>query len=114
FIGRKDDMIKTSGYRVSPTEIEEVLYDSGQIVEAAAVGVPHPALGQAVVGVVKPLRASCAEEDLINHCKLHLPNFMMPLHIVIRQADLPRNANGKIDRKALAGELRDLFSESDA
>ena len=113
FIGRKDDMIKTSGYRVSPTEIEEVLYDSGQIVEAAAVGVPHPTLGQAVVGVVKPLPASCAEADLINHCKLHLPNFMTPLHIVLRQTDLPRNANGKIDRKALAGELRDLFSEGD-
>ena len=45
FIGRKDDMIKTSGYRVSPTEIEEVLYDSGLVAEAAALGVTHPALG---------------------------------------------------------------------
>lgn len=112
FIGRKDDMIKTSGYRVSPTEIEEVLYGSGQIIEAAAIGVPHPSLGQAIVGVVKPLLTSCTETDLINHCKLHLPNFMTPLHIVIQQTDLPRNANGKIDRKALASELRGLFSES--
>ncbi|MBK8962548.1 MAG: acyl-CoA ligase (AMP-forming), exosortase A system-associated [Candidatus Competibacter sp.] len=112
FIGRKDDMIKTSGYRVSPTEIEEVLYDSGLVAEAAALGVTHPALGQAVVAAVKPLRATCTEHELINHCKDRLPNFMVPLQVVIRQTDLPRNANGKIDRKMLAGELRDLFSET--
>lgn len=112
FIGRKDDMIKTSGYRVSPTEIEEVLYGSGRIAEGAALGIPHPALGQAVVAVVKPLRDDFTESELINHCKQCLPNFMVPLRIVIRQADLPRNANGKIDRKILAGELRDLFPET--
>ena len=114
FIGRKDDMIKTSGYRVSPTEIEEVLYGSGRVAEAAALGVPHPALGQAVVAAVKPLGEGCGESELINHCKQHLPNFMVPLQIVIRPGDLPRNPNGKIDRKALAGALRDLFPENAA
>ncbi|MBL8260033.1 MAG: acyl-CoA ligase (AMP-forming), exosortase A system-associated [Candidatus Competibacteraceae bacterium] len=114
FIGRKDDMIKTSGYRVSPTEIEEVLYDSGQVAEAAAIGVPHWGLGQAVVGVVKPLWDAFDEAQLINHCKLRLPNFMVPLQIVLRRADLPRNPNGKIDRKLLAGELGELFSEGEA
>ncbi|HRD67141.1 MAG TPA: acyl-CoA ligase (AMP-forming), exosortase A system-associated [Candidatus Competibacter sp.] len=112
FVGRKDDMIKTSGYRVSPTEIEEVLYGSGQVAEAAALGIPHPALGQAVVAVIKPLREDLGESELINHCKQHLPNFMVPLQIVTRQTDLPRNPNGKIDRKALAGELHDLFPEN--
>ncbi len=112
FVGRKDDMIKTSGYRVSPTEIEEVLYGSGRVAEAAALGIPHPALGQAVVAVVKPLRDHFSENDLVNHCKQHLPNFMVPLQIVTRPTDLPRNANGKIDRKILAGELRNLFPET--
>ncbi len=112
FIGRKDDLIKTSGYRVSPTEIEEVLYGSGQLAEAAALGVPHPALGQAVVAVVKPLRDALNESELIAHCKRHLPNFMVPLQIVVRSADLPRNPNGKIDRKILAEDLRTLFPES--
>ena len=111
FIGRKDDMIKTSGYRVSPTEIEEVLYGSGQLAEAAALGIPHPGLGQAVVAVVKPLRDDLNEIELINHCKRHLPNFMVPLQVVARQADLPRNPNGKIDRKSLVEELRNLFPE---
>jgi len=111
FIGRKDDMIKTSGYRVSPTEVEEILYGSGQIAEAAALGIPHPALGQAIVAVIKPLRDTIDESALIAHCKLHLPNFMVPLRIVARSSDLPRNPNGKIDRKALVEELRALFPE---
>lgn len=112
FIGRKDDMIKTSGYRVSPTEIEEVLYGSGQIAEAAALGVPHPVLGQAVIAMIKPLRDDFNANELIAHCKQHLPNFMIPLQIMTRQTDLPRNANGKIDRKALSEELGHLFPES--
>ena len=112
FIGRKDDMIKTSGYRVSPTEIEDVLYSSGQIAEAAALGIPHPALGQAIVAALKPLREDFSESELINHCKQHLPNFMVPLQIVTRSTDLPRNPNGKIDRKTLLAELRTLFSEN--
>ena len=100
FIGRKDDMIKTSGYRVSPTEVEEVLYGSGQVVEAAALGIPHPMLGQAVVAVVKPLCDDFNESELITRCKQHLPNFMVPLRVIVRRDDLPRNPNGKIDRKA--------------
>jgi acyl-CoA synthetase (AMP-forming)/AMP-acid ligase II len=104
-------MIKTSGYRVSPTEVEEILYGSGQIAEAAALGIPHPALGQAIVAVIKPLRDTIDESALIAHCKLHLPNFMVPLRIVARSSDLPRNPNGKIDRKALVEELRGLFPE---
>ena len=114
FIGRKDDMIKTSGYRVSPTEIEEVLYGSGQIAEAAALGIPHPALGQAIIAVVKPLRDAFNENELINHCKRQLPNFMAPLQIIARHSDLPRNPNGKIDRKSLVEELRNLFPESES
>ncbi len=111
FIGRKDDLIKTSGYRVSPTEIEEVLYSSGQVAEAAALGIRHPALGQAIVAVVKRLREDLSENGLITHCRQHLPNFMVPLQIVIRTRNLPRNPNGKIDRKALVEELRGLFQE---
>ena len=111
FIGRKDDMIKTSGYRVSPTEVEEILYGSGQVAETAALGIPHPALGQAIVAVVKPLRDQVNESALIAHCKQHLPNFMVPLRVIARASDLPRNPNGKIDRKALVEELRALFPE---
>ena len=54
FIGRRDEMIKTSGYRVSPTEVEEVIYSLQRVGECAAFGVPHPMLGQAIVLVATP------------------------------------------------------------
>ena len=56
FIGRRDEMIKTSGYRVSPTEVEEVVYATQRVGECAAFGVDHPALGQAIVLVVDAAR----------------------------------------------------------
>mgnify|MGYP003393511223 CR=1 FL=1 len=111
FVGRRDDMIKTSGYRVSPTEIEEAVYASQGVGEAVAVGVPYDRLGQAIVVVATPPRGGRIErEALIAHCRRQLPAFMVPLDIVER-AQLPRNANGKIDRKALAQELAVMFLE---
>jgi acyl-CoA ligase (AMP-forming) (exosortase A-associated) len=111
FVSRRDEMIKTSGYRVSPTEVEEVIYSTGLAGEAAAFGVPHEALGQAIV-VVAAAKAGCQleAESLLAECKKHLPAFMLPLHIEIRDDNLPRNPNGKIDRKRLSQELHDLFS----
>ncbi|HED39380.1 MAG TPA: acyl-CoA ligase (AMP-forming), exosortase A system-associated [Chromatiales bacterium] len=111
FIGRRDDMIKTSGYRVSPTEVEEVLYASGQVGQAAALGIPHPVLGQAIVAVVSPLSGEEVDVPaLLIHCKQKLPAFMVPAHIQVRQ-DLPNSPNGKVDRKRLATDLQNLFQE---
>ncbi|WP_163834585.1 acyl-CoA ligase (AMP-forming), exosortase A system-associated [Spartinivicinus ruber] len=109
FIGRNDDMIKTSGYRVSPTEVEEVVYASNLVAEVAALGIPHLQLGQAIVLAVtaKP-ETSIDETAIINLCKQKLPNFMIPQKIVSYQT-LPRNPNGKIDRKALVSGLPGLF-----
>ena len=56
FVGRKDEMIKTSGYRVSPSEIEEVAYDTGLVRDAVALGVEDPTLGQHVVARGQPGR----------------------------------------------------------
>ncbi|RME35797.1 MAG: acyl-CoA ligase (AMP-forming), exosortase A system-associated [Gammaproteobacteria bacterium] len=108
FVGRRDEMIKTSGYRVSPTEVEEVAYSCGLVAEAAAVGVPHPQLGQAIVLLVVPESDDFDPEELLAHCKRELPNFMVP-QAVIPHTSLPRNPNGKIDRKALAAEHAALF-----
>ena len=110
FIGRKDDMIKTSGYRVSPTEIEEVLYHSGLVGEAVAIGVPHPLLGQAIIVLATAPQQQhlLDEQQLMQVCKIHLPNFMVPERI-IAMPSLPRNANGKIDRAALKPQYSHLF-----
>jgi len=103
FIGRRDEMIKTSGYRVSPTEIEETLYQTKRVGEAAAFGVPHPVLGQAIVAIVTPAAEGAADEaSLLAACRETLPSFMVPARIVVRDGPLPRNPNGKIDRKTLS------------
>ena len=110
FIGRNDDMIKTSGYRISPTEVEDVLYSIDQVAEAVAIGVPHPALGQAIVVAVSPRDASRFEPDaVLAACRQQLPTYMVPGRIVPWDGGLPRNPNGKIDRKLLAAHFQDIF-----
>lgn len=103
FVGRADDMIKTSGYRVSPTEIEEVVYETGLVQEAAALGVDNEQLGQTIAVVVSPL-PGFEPETLRTELKRKLPLYMVPRDIVVRSG-LPRSANGKIDRGLLAQEL---------
>jgi acyl-CoA ligase (AMP-forming) (exosortase A-associated) len=106
YVGRSDDMIKVSGYRVSPTEVEEVIYGAGGVLEAAAVGLSHPALGQSIAVVAVPLPdADLSADSLAAACRRALPGYMVPATIVIRHDSLPRNPNGKIDRKLLQAEL---------
>jgi acyl-CoA ligase (AMP-forming) (exosortase A-associated) len=114
FIGRRDEMIKTSGYRVSPTEIEEVVYSTGLVGAAAAIGVPHPKLGQGIIVVATaPVGGRLESDKLLTACRRDMPQYMVPLRIEERAA-LPRNPNGKIDRKALASELAEAFQEEQA
>jgi acyl-CoA ligase (AMP-forming) (exosortase A-associated) len=101
FVSRKDEMIKTSGYRVSPTEIEEAVYDTGLVRDAVALGVEDERIGQhialVVSGDVDPevLRATLAKQ---------LPTYMVPRLVTVRD-ELPRSPNGKFDRALLRGEL---------
>ena len=112
FIGRKDDMIKTSGYRVSPTEIEEVIYSSKLVGEVVALGISHPTLGQGILVVATASKDTELDGDaIINLCKKELPNFMVPL-AVEKVDSLPRNPNGKIDRKLLSNEYQDIFQQA--
>ncbi|MEO8134301.1 MAG: acyl-CoA ligase (AMP-forming), exosortase A system-associated [Betaproteobacteria bacterium] len=110
FISRRDEMIKTSGYRVSPTEVEEIVYATGMVAETAALGIPHPTLGQAIVVVATAREGNDLDvARLLAECRLRLPAFMVPALIKERSGTLPRNPNGKIDRKLMAQELQDLF-----
>jgi len=102
FIGRRDEMIKTSGYRVSPAEIEEVLYASGCVAECAVFGLPHPTLGQSIHAVLILSGDFVDVEALLADCRQRLPAYMLPEIHVFSGLQLPRNANGKIDRRQLA------------
>lgn len=103
FVGRRDEMIKSSGYRISPNEVEEVFYASGVVGDCIAFGLPHAALGE-VVAVVATPREGCTAEAaaLVALCRERLPGFMVPAHLDLRAGPLPRNANGKLDRKTIA------------
>ncbi|MCC6531355.1 MAG: acyl-CoA ligase (AMP-forming), exosortase A system-associated [Burkholderiales bacterium] len=106
FVGRRDEMIKTSGYRVSPTEVEEAVYASGLVAEAVALGVPHPVLGQSIAVVATPLCGQAVDQEgLLRDLRERLPVYMVPARIVSYDGPLPRNPNGKIDRKGLLAWL---------
>jgi acyl-CoA ligase (AMP-forming) (exosortase A-associated) len=103
FVGRRDEMIKTSGYRVSPTEIEEVAYDTGRVRDAVALGVDDPRLGQHIVLVVNPVDGA-EPAALRQELQRQLPRYMLPKEIVVRRS-IPRSPNGKFDRTRLRQEL---------
>jgi acyl-CoA ligase (AMP-forming) (exosortase A-associated) len=105
FVGRSDDMIKTSGYRVSPTEVEEAAYATSLVRDAVALGVEDPALGQRIVLVVTaPVGAELDAAELDRRLRSRLPLFMVPSEVVVLP-EVPRSPNGKFDRVLLRKEV---------
>lgn len=102
FVGRDDEMIKSSGNRISPAELEEAATASGIAAEAVALGVPDIRLGQAIVMIV---RGDQARSDAFEqYLKQELPSFMQPTRVEW-WPEMPRNPNGKLDRAAIRGRL---------
>jgi acyl-CoA ligase (AMP-forming) (exosortase A-associated) len=105
FVGRKDEMIKTSGYRVSPTEIEEEAYSTGMVRDAVALGMDDANLGQRILLVASPAGSNGLDRaELISVMKRRMPSYMVPTAIVVRN-EIPRSPNGKFDRAMLRKEL---------
>ena len=97
FVGRRDATIKCAGFRISPTEVEEIVLATGLVREAAAVGVPDDLMGQAVVvAAVARDGAPFDEDEVIVKCAEHMPRYMVPRRVLAFPA-LPRNPNGKMD-----------------
>jgi len=102
FVSRKDDIIKTRGEKVSPKEVEEVLYTLDGVLEAAVVGVPDHILGQAVKAVITLREGTrLSEKDVLRHCAQHLEDFKVPKRVEFRDA-LPKTPSGKISRSELS------------
>jgi acyl-CoA synthetase (AMP-forming)/AMP-acid ligase II len=101
FVGRKDDMIKSRGERISPKEIEQCLCAMDGVADAAAIGVPDEILGQAIK-VFICCREGCSlkEQDILRHCKENLEDFMLPKFVQFVNA-LPKTPNEKTNRLAL-------------
>ena len=111
FVGRSDEMIKTSGYRVSPTEVEEVAMALAGVLEAVAVPVADEALGSVIRLVV---HGECVEGGsdegrtlaLLSHFRQSVPAYMVPREVVWVASPLPRNPNGKFDRQRWRDDAR--------
>lgn len=102
FVARKDDIIKSRGEKVSPKEVETVLYELAGIREAAVIGIPDPILGMAIKAVVAAdPEAGLTEREVIRHCARRLEDFMVPRVVEFRAA-LPKSDNGKISRSRVA------------
>ncbi len=99
FVGRKDDIVKTRGEKVSPKEVENVLYALAGVREAAVIGVADPILGAAIKAVVALAPGSdLTEQNIIRHCAKHLEDFMVPKFVEFRD-ELPKTESGKISRR---------------
>ena len=104
FVGRKDDIIKSRGEKVSPKEVENVIYAFPGVKEAAVVGVPDELLGRALKAIVVTAEGVEIEaRELVAHCLARLEDFMVPRLVEFRAA-LPKTNTGKIRRAALQAE----------
>lgn len=106
-VDRKKDMINVSGFKVYPREVEEVLYQHPEVVEAVAVGVPDEYRGETVKAfVVRKSGSTVTGEELISNCKEHLAVYKVPKLLEFRD-ELPKSAVGKLLRRVLAAEKRE-------
>jgi len=99
FVSRKDDIIKSRGEKVSPKEVENVLYGLDGVVEAAVIGVPDSLLGQAIKALVV-VEKELTESEILKYCRDRLEDFMVPQKVEFVQ-DLPKTASGKIKKSDL-------------
>ena len=106
FVGRADSMIKCSGFRLSPTEIEEILCLHSQVEEAVAFGVDDEDLGQIVYAAVSGA-VSLDADELLGYCRRNMPNYMVPNRIHTWSGEMPRTGNGKIDRRKVIDMLQE-------
>lgn len=103
FVGRQDAMIKSAGYRISPTEVEDVLMSTGAFRQVAVIGLPDEWVGQKVCAVGVPMNGSVDTRTVLQSVSIKLPGHMVPSRIdVVPQ--LPQTPNGKVDYKSLVAE----------
>jgi len=105
FLGRNDDIIKTRGEKVSPVEVENVIYKLKEIREVAVIGIPDQIMGEAIVAFATTHEnAELTEKDILKQCSAHLEMFMIPQKVVFKK-EMPKSSNGKIDKKELKRSL---------
>jgi acyl-coenzyme A synthetase/AMP-(fatty) acid ligase len=101
YVGRRDTMIKSSGYRISPTEVEEVLFQTGKLRQAAVIGLPDEVLGQSIKAFLVAKNGEPLDgEAVLTWCAEKMPRYMVPKHFEVLN-ELPKTSSGKVDYPAL-------------
>jgi long-chain acyl-CoA synthetase len=108
FLGRTDDIIKTRGEKVSPTEIENVIYKIEGIKEVAVIGIPDEIMGESIIAYITTHgQLQIGEKDIQKECMSKLELFMVPQRIIFLD-EMPKSSNSKIDKK----ELKKMYLEN--
>jgi len=111
-VDRERDMIKVGGNRVGAKEVEDVVCELPDVVEAAVIGVPDEWLGEAITAfVVLTREAALDPEDIRGHCRRRLPAFKTPQRVVMIPR-LPHNSSGKVIKYKLHEQLARSMTES--
>lgn len=103
-VDRKKDLIIVGGFNVYPREVEEVLYNHPDVVEAAVLGVPDSNLGEAVKCYVVSKNPNTTDQQLLEYCREYLAKYKVPSSIEFLE-ELPKNTTGKILRRALKTQI---------
>ncbi|MFA3920163.1 malonate--CoA ligase [Ruegeria hyattellae] len=109
-VGRQKDLIITGGFNVYPKEVESLIDDLPGVLESAVIGVPHPDFGEAVVAVIARDSPNLEPDIIATGLADHLAKFKQPKRIILTEA-LPRNTMGKVQKKALRDQYKDLFDD---
>ena len=110
YLGRRDGMIKSRGYRIEVGEIETALYSHPDVEEAAVIPVPDEEIGNRIKALVVPRSRALKAQELAAFCDGKLPKYMVP-HLIELRSSLPKTSTGKIDRASL---IRELVAQDDA
>ncbi|MGQ0704460.1 MAG: AMP-binding enzyme, partial [Gemmatimonadales bacterium] len=111
FVGRRDHMVKTRGYRVELGEIEYQLHQCTGVAAAAVVALPDPDVGARLVAAVVVEPGGPGKEALAAHCTARLPKYAVPECFTLLD-EMPYTSTGKVDRQRLAVLLTDTFKAS--
>jgi len=98
--GRKDNLLKVGGHRINPQEIEDALMETDLVVESAVIGIKDELLGNRLIAFASTKDKTIDANMILSKCSKLLPKYKMPAQIKILK-NLPKNANGKIDKAAL-------------
>lgn len=108
-VGRAKDLVISGGFNVYPAEVEATIDELPGVAESAVIGVPHPDFGEAVVAVLVPRAGATLDGDtIVNAVKTRLAGFKVPKRVFVVD-ELPRNAMGKVQKKALRDQHQHLF-----